>query len=45
MLGPEIAIEKLKTYKLASNDQSLAEMIQTGSETVLSEIQKFVTSI
>jgi hypothetical protein len=36
----EIAIAKLKMYKSPGSDQILAELIQTGAETLWSEIHK-----
>jgi hypothetical protein len=41
----EIAIAKLKRYKLPGSDQIQAELIQAGSETLWSEIQKSIKSI
>jgi hypothetical protein len=41
----EIAIAKLKKYKLPGNDQILVELIQAGGETLWSEIHKLVNSI
>jgi hypothetical protein len=37
----EIVIAKLKRYKSPGSDQILAELIQAGGETFLSEIHKF----
>jgi hypothetical protein len=37
-----IAITKLKRYKLSGSDQSPAEVIQAGGETIQSDIQKHV---
>jgi hypothetical protein len=41
----EIAIAKLKKYKSPGSDQSLAELIQAGGETLWSEIHKLINSI
>jgi hypothetical protein len=41
----EIAIAKLKNYKLPGSDQIPAELIQVGGETVQSEIHKLINSI
>jgi hypothetical protein len=41
----EIAIAKLKKYKLLGSDQILAELIQAGGETLQSEIHKLINSI
>jgi hypothetical protein len=38
--GVEIAIEKLKTYRSPTVDQIVAELMQLGSKTVHSEINK-----
>jgi hypothetical protein len=38
----EIAAPKLKKYKLAGSDQIPEEMIQTGDETLQSEIHKLI---
>jgi hypothetical protein len=40
----EIAIAKLKRYKLSGSDQILAEVIQAGGETILSAIHKLLDS-
>jgi hypothetical protein len=40
----EIAIAKLKKYKSPGSDQILAELIQAGGETFLSEIHKLINS-
>jgi hypothetical protein len=40
----ETLIEKLKRYKSPGTDQILAEMIQTGGNTVHSEIHKLINS-
>jgi hypothetical protein len=40
----EIAIAKLKKYKLPSSDQILAELIQAGSKKLLSVIHKLINS-
>jgi hypothetical protein len=37
-LEVEIAVAKLKKYKLPGSDQILAELIQAGGEILLSEI-------
>jgi hypothetical protein len=44
-LEDEIAIAKLKKYKSAGVDQILAELIQAGSETLVSAIHKLINSI
>jgi hypothetical protein len=41
----EVAIGKLKRYKLPGADQILAELIQTGGETLHSEIHKLTKLI
>jgi hypothetical protein len=41
----EIAIAKLKRYKLPGSDQILAEQIQTGGEILRSDIHKLINSI
>jgi hypothetical protein len=41
----EVAIGKLKRYKLPGADQILAELIQTGGETLQSEIHKLIKLI
>jgi hypothetical protein len=41
----EIAIVKLKKYKLPDNDQIPAEMIQAGGKTLLSAIDRLFNSI
>jgi hypothetical protein len=41
----EIAIENMKRYKLSGSDQIPAEVIQTGSESLLSEIHKLNRSV
>jgi hypothetical protein len=41
-LEVEIAIAKLKKYKLPGSDQILAELIQAGGKTLLSAIQKLI---
>jgi hypothetical protein len=40
-----IPIGKLKMYKSPGTDQILTELIKAGSETLLSEINKFIRSI
>jgi hypothetical protein len=50
VLGPsrlevEIAIAKLKKYKSPGSDEISAELIQAGSETLLSVIHKLINSI
>jgi hypothetical protein len=40
-----IVIAKLKKYKLRGGDQILAALIQTGGETLWSEIHKLINSI
>jgi hypothetical protein len=44
-LETEIAIAKLKRYKLPGSDHILAELIQAESEILRYEIHKFITSI
>jgi len=44
-LKVEIGVEKLKRYKLPHIDEILAELIQTGGNTLRSEIHKFINSI
>jgi hypothetical protein len=44
-LEVEIAVGKLKRYKLPSSDQIPTELIQEGSETLLSAIYKLINSI
>jgi hypothetical protein len=44
-LEVEVAIAKLKKYKLPVNDQILAELIQAGNEILQSEIHKLINSI
>jgi hypothetical protein len=44
-LEVEIAIAKLKKYKLPGSDQILAELIQAGGEILLSAIDKLITSV
>jgi hypothetical protein len=41
----EIAIAKLKRYNSPGSDQIPAELIQTGGETLRSEIHKPITSV
>jgi hypothetical protein len=41
----EIAIEKLKRYKSLGIDQILAELIQSGGNTLRSEIHKLINCI
>jgi hypothetical protein len=41
----ETAIGKLKSYKSPSTDQSPAELIKAGGETLCSEIHKLICSI
>jgi hypothetical protein len=41
----ETAMAKLKRYKLPGADQILAEVIQTGGETLCSEIHKLINSV
>jgi hypothetical protein len=41
----EIAIAKLKSYKSPGTDQTLAELIKAGGETLYSEIQRLICSI
>jgi hypothetical protein len=43
--GVEIAIAKLKRYKLLGSDQIPAELIQAGGETLQFEIHKLINSI
>jgi hypothetical protein len=50
VLGPssfdvEIAIAELKKYKSPGSNEILAELIQAGSETLLSAIHKLISSI
>jgi hypothetical protein len=44
-LEAEIAIAKLKKYKLPGNDQIPAELTQAGFKVLLSAIHKLVSSI
>jgi hypothetical protein len=44
-LEVEIAIAKLKKYKLPGSDQIPAELIQAGGEILLSAIHKLINSI
>jgi hypothetical protein len=44
-LEVEIAIAKLKKYKSPGSDQIRAELIQAGSEILLSEIHKLINSV
>jgi hypothetical protein len=44
-LEDEIAAARLKRYKSTGSDQTLAELIQTGGETLLSVIHKLINSI
>jgi hypothetical protein len=44
-LEVEIAIAKLKMYKLPVSDQILAELIQAGGETLPSAIHKLFNSV
>jgi hypothetical protein len=41
----EIAVAESKRYKLTGSDRTLAELIQAGGKTVLSEIHEFINSI
>jgi hypothetical protein len=41
----EIAIGKLKNFKLPGNGQILAELIQAGGETLHSEIHKLINPV
>jgi hypothetical protein len=41
-LEVEIAIAKFKKYKSPDNDQVPAQLIQTGNETLQSEIHKLI---
>jgi len=41
----EIAIEKLKRYKIPGIDQILPELIQSGGKTLQSEIHKVIKSM
>jgi hypothetical protein len=45
LVAVEIAIGKLKSYKSPSTDQIPAELIKTGGETFLSEINKLLFSM
>jgi hypothetical protein len=45
LVGVEITIGKLKSYKYPSTDQIPVEMIKAGGETLYSEIQKLICSI
>jgi hypothetical protein len=38
-------VEKMKSYKLPSSDQILAELIQAGGEILQSEIHKLINSV
>jgi hypothetical protein len=38
----EIAIAKLKRYKSPGSDQTLAELIQAGGESILSDLYRWV---
>jgi hypothetical protein len=44
-LDVEIAVAKLKKYKLPGSDEILAELIQAGGETLPSKIHKLINSI
>jgi hypothetical protein len=44
-LEVDIAIAKLKRYKLPRSDQIPAELIQAGGEILLSEIHKLMNSV
>jgi hypothetical protein len=44
-LKVETAIAKLKKYKSPGSDETLAELIQVGGETLVSVIHKFINSI
>jgi hypothetical protein len=44
-LEVEIAVAKLKKYKLPGSDEIPAELIQAGDEILLSEIHKLVNPI
>jgi hypothetical protein len=44
-LEVEIAITKLKKYKLPSSDQILSELVQAGGEILLFAIHKLMNSI
>jgi hypothetical protein len=44
-LEDDIAIAKLKKYKSPGSDQIPAELIQAGGETLVSVIQKLVSSV
>jgi hypothetical protein len=41
----QIAIARLNKYRSPDNDQILAELIQTGDETLLSAIYKLINSV
>jgi hypothetical protein len=44
-LEVEIAVAKMKRYKLTSSEQILAELIQAVGETLLPEIHKLINSV
>jgi hypothetical protein len=44
-LEVEISIAKLKKYKSPGSDQSLAELIQAGGETLVSVIHKLINAV
>jgi hypothetical protein len=41
----EIAVAKLKIYKLPGSDQILAELIQAGTENLWSQIDRLINSV
>jgi hypothetical protein len=45
LVGVEIAIGKLKSYKSLGTDQILVELIKARGETLCSEIHKLICSI
>jgi hypothetical protein len=45
LVGVEIAIGKLKSYKSPGTDQIPAELIKAGDETLYSEIRKLICAI
>jgi hypothetical protein len=42
LVGVEVAIGKLKSYKSPGTDQIQAELIKAGGETLCSEIQRLI---
>jgi hypothetical protein len=45
LVGVEIAIGKLKSYKSSGTDQIPSELIRAGGETLCSEIHKLICSV